>query len=71
MAWSILSLLTRSLHPSTRGSLFKLEKVPVVSERDKNIFSNRAINIWNSLYIFVIELDATIFVASSSIKIFK
>jgi len=37
--------LTRSLYPSTRGNLFKLAKLPVVSERANNFLSNRIINI--------------------------
>ena len=40
---------TRSLYPTTRGNLFKLAKLPVVSDRDKHFFNNRVINIWNSL----------------------
>jgi len=38
-----------SLYPSTRGNLFKLAKLPVVSESDKNFFSSSVNNIWNSL----------------------
>jgi len=30
-------------------NLFKLDKLPIASERDKNFFSNRVINIFNSL----------------------
>jgi len=46
---SSLHVFKRSLHHSTRANLFKLTKLPIVSERDKNFFSNRVINIWNSL----------------------
>ena len=53
MAWLISCLhvfFTRSLYPSTRGNLFKLAKLHVVSERDKNFFKNNfVINIWNLL----------------------
>jgi hypothetical protein len=40
---------TRSQYPSTRGNMFKLVKPAVVSERDKNFFNDRVINMWNSL----------------------
>jgi len=36
----------RSRYSSTRGNLFKLAKLPIVSERDKNVFSNCVSNIW-------------------------
>jgi len=41
IAWSILSLhvFKRSLYPPTWGNLFKLAKLPIVSERGKNVFS--------------------------------
>jgi len=29
--------------------VLKLVKLSIVSERDQNLFSNRVINIWNSL----------------------
>jgi len=29
--------------------MLKLAKLPIVSELDENFFSNRVINIWNSL----------------------
>jgi len=38
-------IFKRSLYPSTRVYLLKSAKLPIVSERDKNLFSNRAINI--------------------------
>ena len=43
------SFFKRSLYSSTRGNSLKLTKLAVVSERDKNFFTNRVINIWNSL----------------------
>jgi len=60
MAWSIssphacFSSIHRSLYPLTRGNLFILAKLPILSERDKNFFSNRVINIWNSLYLTIL-----------------
>ena len=54
---------TPSLYPSTRGNLFKLAKLSIVSERDKHFLNNRVINIWNSLPDNI--------VASSSISSFK
>ena len=53
----------RSLYDSTRGNSLKLAKLQVVSERDKNFFTNRVINIWNAL-------PDTI-VTSSSVSSFK
>jgi len=38
----------RSLYDSTRGHSLKLAKLHVISERDKNFFTNR-VNIWNAL----------------------
>jgi hypothetical protein len=38
-----------SSHPFTCGNSLKLAKLTVVSERDKNFFTNRVINIWNAL----------------------
>ena len=43
------SFFKRSLCPSTRGNSLKLAKLAVASERDKNFFTNRVINIWNAL----------------------
>ena len=40
---------TRSLYPSIRRNLFKLAKLPVVSEHGRNLFNNRVTNIWNWL----------------------
>jgi hypothetical protein len=37
------------LYPSTRGNSLKLANFAVVSERDKNFFTNRVIDIWNAL----------------------
>ena len=42
--------VARSFCTSTRGNSFKLAKFPVVSERDKHFFTNRIVNIWNSLF---------------------
>ena len=42
-------IVARSFCTSTRGNSFKLAKFTVVSERDKNFFTNRIVNIWNSL----------------------
>ena len=53
----------RSLYDSTRGNSLKLAKLQVVSERDKNFFTNSVINIWNAL-------PDTI-VTSCSVSIFK
>ena len=43
------SFFKRSLYSSTRGNSLKLTKLAVVSERDKKFFTNRVINIWNTL----------------------
>jgi hypothetical protein len=48
MVWLILTLsflLDVHFVPLLLGSLFKLAKFPVVSERDKNFFTNRIANI--------------------------
>jgi len=65
MAWLILILLVfkRSLYDSTRGNSLKLAKLYVISERDKNIFTNHVINIWNALPDSI--------VTSSSVSSFK
>ena len=53
MAWLIdidsSCFVVRSFCTSTRGNSFKLAKFTVVSEREKNFFTNRIVNIWNSL----------------------
>ena len=54
---------TRAHCTSTRGNSLKLAKIPVVSERDKNFYCNRIVNIWNNLPDHV--------VTSSSIAGFK
>ena len=54
---------TRSMYPSTRGNLFKLDKLLVVSERDDTCFNYRVNNIWNLLPDNI--------VAASSISSFK
>lgn len=41
--------LVRETYSPTRGNSFKLAKLPVGSLRDKNFFSNRIVDIWNSL----------------------
>ena len=46
-----------------RGNSLKLTKLAVVSERDKNFFTNRVINIWNSL--------PDVIVTCSSVSSFK
>ena len=53
----------RQLYASTRGNSLELAKINVASERDKNFFTNRVINIWNALPDFI--------VSSSSISKFK
>jgi hypothetical protein len=53
----------RQLYASTRGNSIKLAKIHVASERDKNFFTNRVINIWNALPDFI--------VSSSSVSSFK
>jgi len=35
-------------------NLFKLAKLPIFSERDKNYFRNRVINIWNFLPDYIV-----------------
>ena len=55
--------LVRATYSSTRGNSFKLAKLPVGSLRDKNFFSNRIVNIWNSLPDSI--------VTSSSVSCFK
>jgi len=53
----------RSLYDSTRANLLKLATLHVIWKRDKNLFTNRVINIWNVL------LDSI--VTSSSLSSFK
>ena len=55
--------LVRATYSSTRGNSFKLAKLPVGSLRDKNFFTNRIVNIWNSLPDSI--------VTSSSVSCFK
>ena len=64
LSWcQLVMFFKRSLCASTRGNSFKLAKLAVVSERDKNFFTNRVINIWNSLPDKI--------VTSSSVSSFK
>jgi len=53
----------RSLYDSTPGNSLKLAKLHVISKCDKNIFTNRVINIWNALPDSI--------VTSSSVPSFK
>jgi len=53
----------RSLYDSTRVGSLKLAKLHVISERDKNLFTNRVIDIWNALPDSI--------VTSSSVSRFK
>jgi hypothetical protein len=56
-------IFTCALCTVTHGNSFKLAKTLVVSERDKNVYSNHIVNIWNNLP------DAV--VTTSSIASFK
>ena len=42
-------IVASSFCKSIRGNSFKLAKFPVASKREKNFFTNRTVNIWNSL----------------------
>ena len=52
--WSwVFMFFMRSQYPSTRGNLFKLAKLPVVSERDEN-FSIIVLLIYGTRYLIIL-----------------
>jgi len=66
MAWSISSF-QRSLYPSTRGNLFKLAKLPIVSERDKN-FLLIVLVIYGISYLTILLWLDLLLVLNGSLK---